>query len=129
MAAQQNSLELLDILCNFPIDVNIKNRVLIAPIYYAVENKNLEFVKRLIQMGADLNMEDKNGSTCFYWAVYMADLPTLKYLHEKGAKLMIKNHIARSPLIKASFLNKPDIVEWLLQFPETIEYINAADLK
>lgn len=42
---------------------------------------------------------------------------------------MIQNHISRSPLIKACFLNKPDIVEWLLQFEETLKYINAADLK
>lgn len=77
IAAEKNYVELLDILSNFDVDVNIRNRLLITPIYYAVENKNIEFVRRLIEMGADLNLEDKNGSTVFYWAVYMADISTL----------------------------------------------------
>jgi len=77
IAAEKNYVELLDILSNFDVDVNIRNRLLITPIYYAVENKNISFVRRLIEMGADLNLEDKNGSAVFYWAVYMADISTL----------------------------------------------------
>lgn len=114
IAAEKNYMELLDILEHFHPDPNIQNRLLATPIYYAVENKSFAFTERLLKMGADLNSTDKNGSTVFYWAVYTSNLKMLKYLHSKGAEMMIKNNISRSPLIKACFLNRPEIVEWLL---------------
>jgi hypothetical protein len=43
--------------------------------------------------------------------------------------MIVKNLISRSPLIKACFLNRPEVVEWLLQFEETRKYINVGDLR
>lgn len=127
IAADECNLDLLTMLEKFKPDPNVRNRLLMTPIYYAIENKSIEFISRLISMGADLNVRDKNESTCFYWAVYTSNLEVLKYLANAGAKMYSKNLIRRSPLIKACFLNKPDIVKWLLKFEEVREHVNLRD--
>ena len=127
IATQKNDFELFQVLEKFKPDPNIRNRMLLTPLFYAIENCNFEMMERLVKMGADVNAADKNGSNCFSWGIFSSTLPVLKWLAEHGARMGFQNFIKRSPLIKACFLNKPEVVKWLLEFEEVRKGLHFQD--
>ena len=129
IAVYKQNYELFDLLIKCGADVNIRNRLLMTPIFYAVEMKDHYLIRKLHELGAELNIQEKNGSSLFYWAIFSSDLQTLKVISSLGASKEIVNTIKRSPLIKACFLKKLDIVKWLLQFPEFLEGLDYKDHK
>lgn len=128
-SALNSDWRLLEICKEFNANPNVTEWTEQTPIFYAIEQQNLEMVNELIKMGTDLSFKDKNSGTCFYWAVHCSNLAILKALYDGGSKVVTENMLGRDPLIKACFLDKSDITEWLLQFPEVIANINRGDSK
>lgn len=129
LAAKNDDFELLNICKKFRADPNVVDKKSQTAIYNALENRSIRFIEELIEMGIDLNIKDKNSGSCLYWAVNCANLECIKILQRAGAYLDTSNIMKRDPLIKACFLDKPDVVEWLLQFDVIKNNINQADNK
>ena len=127
IAAEKNYIELANMLEMFRADPNVRDEIGMTPIFYAVERKNHEMIELLIKMGANVNATDKFESSVFYCAIYSSDVKSLEILKRNGAKIHCVNKIQRTPLIKAAYLDKPDAVEWLLQFEEIRKTMNVKD--
>jgi ankyrin repeat protein len=104
---------MLDLFLRYNADPNSVDSCNMTPLYYAVEKRNYAIAKMLIKSGADVNWKDKFSSSIFYCAVYSSDVKMLEILKDNGADLWSVNGIGRSPLIKAAYLGKYWVVEYL----------------
>ena len=118
---------LFEICKQFKANPNIPDRSGQTPIFLSVENKDMRYVKELVDMGADIKWNDNNGSSVLYWGIYSSSLEVLEYLRSLGAKLVTTNVIGRTPLIKAAYLCKYDVMKWLLGFEEVKDTIFMGD--
>ena len=127
LAAIHNDMKLVDLLEPYHPDVDLRDKYLMTPLYYAIEHKHYEMIERLLKMGADVEAKDEHNATPFYWGVYCANLKILKLLVEYGAQTSVICMMNRNSLIKAAFMNKYDIVEYLLTFPKVRDNIDDCD--
>ena len=129
IAAENKNLAMIRMLRRFKPDPNARNRYLQTPLFLAVSGDHPEVIKELISMGADVNARDRMNGTCLYLAIVGASLDTLRALVDGGADLNVRNVNGRTPLIKACYLDRFEVVEWLLGFEGVVERINDQDEK
>lgn len=130
IASEDGNYELIDLLEQFNINQNIQNAHGQTALFYAVGRRtDPGLTERVLNLKADPNIRDRDQSTALYWGVYWSSLEVLKALERHGAKLHVYNHIGRTPLIKSAYLNRPNIVKWLLGFDEIKQNINFSDNK
>ena len=106
---------ILDLILKFNPNPNGVDTCSMTPLYYAVEKRNYAVAKMIIKAGGDVNWTDKFDSSIFYCAVYSSDVKMLEILRKNKADLWSVNGIGRSPLIKAAYLGKYWVVEWLVK--------------
>lgn len=111
----QYAVLLLDLMLKFGSNANCVDTANMTPLFYVVEKRNYAQAKMLIQGGSDVNWADKFDSSIFYCAVYSSDVKMLEILKEAKAEIWSVNGIGRSPLIKAAYLGKHWVVEWLVK--------------
>lgn len=115
----------------FNPDINLRDRLLATPLFYAVNHGNLEMVKLLIDAGADVNAKDRVGVSLAYFSIGCSTLEILKYLVDHGASLRVPKcptenlPLKKYPLIKAVNACKDEMVEYLLTFPEILATIDC----
>lgn len=129
IAAKQNNMALFEMLLKYKPDPDIRDRHGMTPLYFAIEMQNLEMITRLLDYGADVEAKDEHNATPFYWSVYCAQLPILQTLRQYGAKPDVICMMDRNCLIKAAFMDKSDIVRYLLTFPGVVQRINDKDTR
>lgn len=130
IAAEKNNIELIKILIeNFGADVNIRDRLMKTPLFYAVEAGSKEVVRLLISYGGDLDAEDRNQSPLMYWALNISDLEMVQILYNAGADIDRVCSGGRRPLFKVAYLDKPDILRWLLSIERAKQDLNLTDHK
>ena len=97
-----------------------------TPLIWASHEDKSEIVKYLVEKGANIEAMDHYGLTPLLWATDSGTLVTVKYLVEKGANIEVKRYNnMETPLMVASFLEKMDIVKYLVE--EAGAKINAVD--
>ena len=112
-------------------DVNCKTSKKKSPLLYAVEKNSSEVASYLIDEGADPDYTYIIPGSAFFRAQYIyplsqaitnRNLEMVKLLIEKGASLKPTNHLAPTPLIKASEKGYLEIVEYLLNPNLEVDY-------
>lgn len=111
----QYSILLICLLLEHGCNPDCVDNFYMTPLYYAVEKRNYAVAKILISHGANVNWTDRFDSSIFYCAVYSSDVKMLEILKKNGADIWSINGIKRSPLIKAAYLGKYWVVEWLVK--------------
>ena len=127
IAALKQNFELIEMLEVYGADPNIVDRHLMTPLFFAIETKNLKTITKLLQMGADIEHKDEHNATPIYWSVYSADLPTLRLLAAHQANPLVICMLNRTCLLKAAFMDKWDMVEFLVGLPGVLGLINFPD--
>ena len=92
----------------------------LTPIFYAISSENLELIKHLLSKGVDLEHKDSQDRTPFYWACCQCTCQIVDFLHEQGCNVNALSKLNRSPLTKAAYLGRTDIVKLLLSYDETL---------
>ena len=129
IVSEKNNLDLLKRLMNYKPDINIRDRLLRTPLFYAAEKSNVEICRYLLENGADPNAMDRNNSPLLYWAINFSSLEILKLLFDFGADPDIFCGEGRRPIFKAAYLDRDDVLEWLLSIPRVKLDLNLQDHK
>jgi Ankyrin repeats (3 copies) len=127
IAARLRDNELLDMLLPYNPDIDLRDRKVMTPLFYAIENRDIDMARRLLEMGADVNVRDEHNATPFYFAVYCCNLEMLKLLSSYGSDPSVVCMLNRNCLLKAAFMDKHEIVEYLLTFDSIKKMINESD--
>lgn len=127
IAARLRDNELLDMLLPYNPDIDLRDRKVMTPLFYAIENRDIDMARRLLEMGADVNVRDEHNATPFYFAVYCCNLEMLKLLSSYGSDPSVVCMLNRNCLLKAAFMDKHEIVEYLLTFDSIKKMINDSD--
>jgi hypothetical protein len=97
-------------------DVNLQGVWGNTPLIAACKGGHVSVVKELVKAGADVNLQDDDRDTPLITAVRECSLSAVKCLVEHGADLVTQVvDIKVSAVYRALFLNKPDIVKYLIQ--------------
>jgi ankyrin repeat protein len=80
------------------IPVDIKNKFVQTPLYYAVDANSVDFARFLIKHGAKINAKDYFGFTPLHEAVVRGSYEVAKLLIENGAKVNGKDNYGNTPL-------------------------------
>lgn len=129
ICAEKNNLTLMKRLMPYKPDVNIRDRLLRTPLFYAAEKSNIEILKFLLDNGADPNAADRNNSPLLYWAINFSSLEVLKMLFAYGADPEYFCGEGRRPIFKAAYLDRDDVLEWMLTIPRVKQDLNLQDHK
>lgn len=78
ICAEKNNISLMRRLLPYNPDLNIRDRLLRTPLFYAAEKNNTECLQFLLEHGADPNSAERNDSPLLYWAINFSSLETLK---------------------------------------------------
>jgi len=87
-----------------------------TPIYYAIQSENIEVIDYLVSKGVDLEHRECQDRTPFYWACCQCSPKIVDYLYRLGCKINVVSKLKRSPLSKAAYIGRADIVELLLSY-------------
>ena len=115
LAVVKGDLKLIDQLLRYGADINCVDTMGSTAIFYAIESNFHEVVKFLIEKGTYLEQRDLQNSTPQYMAVFCSDLKMIEILVSNGAQPSVLNFLGRSPLIKAAYLGKYDMLDYLLE--------------
>ena len=124
ICAEKNNLALMKKLMPYNPDINIRDRLLRTPLFYAAEKSNMPVLKFLLENGADPNAMDRNNSPLVYWAINFSSLEVIKTLYEHGADPNLFCGEGRRPIFKAAYLDRDDVLEWLLAIPRVKQDLN-----
>lgn len=117
IAAEKNNFKLFEILLLFKPNLDVQDRLLMTPLFYALKHNNYEFAEALLQNGAEVNVRDRYDCLLVYRILESKGLKEVKLLVKHGAILYEKEHSdKRSLLRRACHMMKHDIVEFLLNF-------------
>jgi len=78
-------------------DINVKNKIGVAPIHLASESSP-ELVKFLLNNQADINLKDDEGDTPLHWAYKSGNTEIVSQLISLGADQEIKNKQGLKPI-------------------------------
>lgn len=95
----------------------------ITPLMLACDAGDLNMVQLLKQNGSMVNSADKSGETPLMKAIRSGKtdtIPILEYLYTKGVDLNHRNLGNQNALMIAQEMDKPEIVNWLLEKGATI---------
>ncbi|WP_342255471.1 ankyrin repeat domain-containing protein [Spiroplasma endosymbiont of Poecilobothrus nobilitatus] len=124
----QRNLDLTKLLINIDAvtDVNIQDKNILNPLYFAIETENIEIIKLLIDNGADVNLRDKNDLTPLHFAIETENIEIIKLLIDNGAdpNFLDCNNSFISPLHYAIIKNKKEMIKVLLKSKKIKNNIN-----
>nr|CAI5846857.1 unnamed protein product [Callosobruchus analis] len=120
VAAQNNHLEVVDILLRAGISKDARTKVDRTPLHMAAYEGHLQIVDLLIKHGADIDCKDLLGMTPLHWAVQNGHADVVEYLVSNGAEAMESNKFGLTPRAIAQQTGRLDI-ENLLDLATSIE--------
>lgn len=95
-------------------DINVLDEKGYTALHWAAMSGELDAAKFLISKGADVNARGSiSGYTPLHWAAAFGKLDLVKLLIEKGADVNARGKDNETPLDKAKFVEKADIVDYL----------------
>ena len=109
---------MLELLISYKVNLNAVNRLNMTPIYNAIENESNLMTKRLVELGADLSHTDNQGRSPLYYAASYGWMDNMHYLLSLNVDVNCKTILGRTPLTKASWNGRIDIVQILLDHPK-----------
>jgi hypothetical protein len=90
LAAQNNSLSVVEFLCENGANIDDKDKTGFTPLHWAASKGHKEVVEYLFTSGANANIKGSNNYTPFLQAVYNGYNVVVKFLHEKGASSKVE---------------------------------------
>ncbi len=118
LACRKRNLRLLKLLIEFDADLEAIDFEYMTPIFEAVITGDFSICKFLIdEMKINLEHKEIQNRTAFYWTACNGDVEMIQYLIKKGVDVNITSKMGRTPLSKAAWNGKRDVVEMLVKFP------------
>jgi len=118
LACRKRNMKLLKLLIEYEADLEAIDFEFMTPIFEAVITGDFDLCKFLIDE-KKINLEHKEiqNRTAFYWTACNGDVEMIEYLIKKGVDVNITSKMGRTPLSKASWNGKKDVVELLVKLP------------
>ncbi len=120
IACHNGDLEMVKLLERHGCDFEGLDYEHLTPLFFAISSENIELIQYLLDKGANLEQKDTQDRTTFYWACCQCPKSIIEFLYKKGANINALSRLSRSPLTKAAYLGRTDIIRLLLTFPEII---------
>lgn len=116
---------IINLLINKGINVNLKNKRGITPLYMAIEKRNLVIMNLLINRGAYLCTTDDNGDSLLHMAVNCGEEFMLNVLLNEGINVNLANNHGETPVFVAAKKNNFHIMKLLLTRGADIKSTNV----
>ncbi|WP_461200197.1 ankyrin repeat domain-containing protein [Anoxybacillus sp. TBDG-1] len=116
IAAGSGDVSLVQLVCQYDVDVNAENKQGETPLLLAVQAGNIDVVRFLYERGANMEIANKDGETPLYKAVERNFIDVATYLLEKGANVDAKTNIGKTPLMVAAEYGYDELVALLLRY-------------
>ena len=117
IACAKGDLEMIKLLMLFGCNFEALDHEGMTSIYYAIESQNIEVIDYLLSQNVNPEHQECQARTPFYWSCCQSSLKIVKHLVEKGFIYNTYSILKRSPLSKACFTGRADIVNYLLSLP------------
>ncbi|KAL4970640.1 ankyrin repeat-containing domain protein [Aspergillus stella-maris] len=127
LAAENNLVDLAEVLCDAGINVNSDTGGRKTPLCIAATNNHVDMVKLLLDKNADIEAGDRQPRSPLYWAAKGGCLAVLKLLLERGANIESRDREGRTPLQTAVIAGHEEVVQVLAQNGANIESRDHAD--
>ncbi|CAH1996941.1 unnamed protein product [Acanthoscelides obtectus] len=124
LAAQNNHLEVVEVLLNAGISRDARTKVDRTPLHMAAYEGHLQIVDILVKYGSDIDCKDLLGMTPLHWAVQNSHIDIVEYLLTNGADANEPNKFGLTPHMIAQQTQRPDI-ERLLDLAEAADASSA----
>ncbi len=85
------------------LDLNVKNKYGILPIYYASLGGQLEVIKYFVSLGVDIFEKDNWGWLCIHYASHHGKVDVVKYLVQNGVDIDYRSDDSKTPLMIAAY--------------------------
>jgi len=106
---------LVDILNQFPFDLNLQTKDGTTPLLLSVLLEKYEIFNYLLKNGADVNIPDNEGNTPLHPACFLGYKSMVFDLVENGANLLAKTDNGNLPLALAVNEGHEEIIKYLFQ--------------
>lgn len=113
--------KIVKILLDHNVEVDIKNKNSVTPLFAAVYNFQrkkaqdyLNIINQLLHAGADVNIQDKNNNSPLLIAVAMSNKTLVELLLRNDADSFLMNKHNISPIIKS--FDNPEILKLIIDF-------------
>ncbi|WP_163150255.1 ankyrin repeat domain-containing protein [Anoxybacillus sp. MB8] len=116
IAAGSGNLALVQLVCQYDVDVNAVNKYGETPLLLAVQAGNVDVVRFLYEHGANVEIANQVGETPLYKAVERNFIDVATYLLEKKAKVDAKTNIGKTPLMVAAEYGYDELMTLLLRY-------------
>ncbi|CAG9822554.1 unnamed protein product [Phaedon cochleariae] len=124
LAAQNNHLEITEILLRAGISKDARTKVDRTPLHMAAYEGHLDIVETLLKHGADIDSKDLLGMTPLHWAVQNGHLEIVAHLIRHGASINKVNKFDLLPADIAQQIHRTDIETFITD--SNIENTEAA---
>lgn len=118
IACENGDLQMIKLLEKHGCEFEALDYEQMTPIYYAIKSENIEVIEYLLSKGVNLEHREFQARTPFYCACSICTPSTIEYLYKKGCNINALTKLNRSPLSKAAYYGREEIVRLLLSFPE-----------
>lgn len=126
LACRMRNMRLLKLLLQYEADLEAIDFEYMTPIYEAVITGDFSLCRFLIDdLKINLEHREIQNRTAFYWVACNGYVAMIKYLITKGCDVNVASKMGRTPLSKACWNGKKEVVEILVNQPN-IE-INSPD--
>jgi len=117
-AVKKEKFELARFLIGKKINIDFKNHYEETPLFHAVRIKDFDMADMLIYYGANINARNRHRVTLLHTAAEVGNLDVLIYLLNKGFDINVTDADNSTPLLKAIFNGKSEIVKELVGSPK-----------
>ena len=116
-AAHYGDIEMVQVLLDYGVDVNARNRFDSTPLYFAVNeySNNLGAVRLLLDHGADPNLEARRGGAPLHEASHHGMVEIARLLIEHDASVEVEDESGKTPLEVALSRQQNEIVKLLMK--------------
>lgn len=128
-AAINGHEKVFDCFLRHNVDFNICNRMLIPPLFAAVEKEHIAIVRFLLEHKADINKTDEHGNSVLHIAAKAGNKSVVEMLLQYGAEVNVLNQHKNSPLCAAIMARHEEIVRLLLERRAEVLRENTENLK
>lgn len=99
------------------------------PMLIATSHGDSDMLELLISYGGNVNVIDKqsNLSSCLHVTACQGNIDKAQLLLSYGAHLNATNHYGDTPLMTATLMNQPDMVQFLLDYGADHRLVNDQD--
>lgn len=116
IAAGSGDLSLVQLVCQYDVDMNAENKQGETPLLLAVQAGNVDVVRFLYERGANVEIANKSGETPLYKAVERKFMDVATYLLANKANVNVKTNIGKTPLMVAAEYGYDELVTILLRY-------------